>query len=63
MEYNVFGIFTASKFLGKFEANSPEEAEEMAANAATNHAQLCHQCAREVELEDYSASTFQVEEA
>lgn len=60
-KYHVYGIFSASKYLGEFEANSQEEAEEMAAESPGNYASLCHQCAKEVSLSDCSATAFEVE--
>jgi hypothetical protein len=60
-KYRVYGIWTASKLLGVFEAANPVEAEDMAAESKSNYASLCHQCSGEVELNDYSAERFEVE--
>jgi hypothetical protein len=60
-KFNIYGIWTASKFIGEFEAETEEEAVEMAANSEENHVCLCHQCANQVELDEYSAQEFQVE--
>lgn len=60
-KYAVYGVMTGSKFLGEFEANSPEEAKEMAANSEQNNVCLCHQCADEIELNEFSFQDFQVE--
>ena len=54
MKYKVYGIMTASVLLGEYEANSKEEAEEMAENDKTAdwYPTLCHQCADDIELSD-----------
>lgn len=46
-KYRVSGQVTGSKYLGVFEANTPEEAEEIAIEQ--NGISLCHQCAGECE--------------
>lgn len=61
-KYRVYGIWTASKVIGEYEADSQEEAEQMALNDNNNHASLCHHCAHEIELSDYTAQEFEVEE-
>lgn len=63
MKFRVYGIATGSKYLGEFEADSEEQAKEMAANSDENHICLCHQCARELEVDDFSFQQFQVEKA
>lgn len=60
--YRIHGIWTASKCLGEFEADTPEEAIALAENSEENYAVLCHQCANEIELNDYSAERFEAEE-
>lgn len=60
-KYRVYGIFTATKFLGEFDADSEEAAEDMAADCDKNHASLCHQCTSDIELDDIMASRFFVE--
>jgi hypothetical protein len=62
-KYRVYATFTASKYLGEFEAETKEQAEEMASESDANYASLCHQCSNEVELNDSAASEFYVEEA
>ena len=54
-KFSVIGIFTASKHLGVFEAETEQEAIQMALGSANNNATLCCQCSDEVELDDYSA--------
>lgn len=56
--YSVVGHVSASKWLGYFEANSPEEAVEMALDSQDAHVSVCHQCADEIsdpEIEDATA--------
>ncbi|GAA0005248.1 hypothetical protein [Bradyrhizobium elkanii] len=43
-QYSVFGTVTASKFMGRFWANSKEEAIAMAEKSENNFVSLCHQC-------------------
>lgn len=45
----VSGVVVGSKYLGEFEANTAEEAVEMALNGPTAYVSLCHQCASECE--------------
>lgn len=47
-KYRVSASVTGSKFLGVFEADSPEEAEKKAVDK-NGHVSLCHQCASECE--------------
>ena len=61
MKYRVYGIWTGSKFLGEFEANSEEGAIDMAAESEANYVGLCHQCAHELEVDEPFAQEFQVE--
>lgn len=61
-KFAVYGIAHGSKFLGEFEADTEEEAKEMAANSAENHICLCHQCSSEIEIDDFSFQEFQAEE-
>lgn len=47
-KYRVYGAVTGSKYLGEYEADSPEEAEEMALNKE-GHVCFCHQCSDQCE--------------
>lgn len=51
-KYRVYGIATASKFLGEFEADSAEEAAQMAQEHGEYHIGMCHQCAHQVDIGD-----------
>jgi hypothetical protein len=62
-KFRVYGIFTGSKFLGEFEADTEDEAIDAASMSDENHVCLCHQCADDLELNDYSAQDFQAEKA
>lgn len=62
-KYAVYGIATGSKFLGEFEADTPDQAQEMAERSDANSICLCHQCANEIEMDDFSFGQFQVEPA
>ncbi|MAK54693.1 MAG: hypothetical protein CML17_02380 [Pusillimonas sp.] len=52
--FRVYGVATASKFIGEYEASTKEEAIEMAENddGADFYGSLCHQCASEFEVGD-----------
>lgn len=47
--YSIYGSVCGSKYLGDFEANTPEEAKDMALNSEAATVSLCHQCADECE--------------
>lgn len=47
-KYDVYGEVQGTKYLGEYEAESPEEAEEMAMEAEGS-VRLCHQCHNECE--------------
>lgn len=47
-KYYVYGAVSASKFIGEFEANSAEEAEQMAWDSGEVYASVCHQCSDDV---------------
>ncbi len=53
-KYRVYGIMTASVLIGEYEAESEEEALDMADEdrEANWNPTLCHRCADEVELGD-----------
>ncbi|MCS3449951.1 hypothetical protein M2222_001226 [Bradyrhizobium elkanii] len=48
-QYSVVGCVTASKYMGRFWANSKEEAIELAQKSDNNFVSLCHQCSDECE--------------
>ncbi len=52
-KYRVYGIMTATKFLGVFEADTKEQAQEHGLSSTKNHVSLCHQCSDELSLDDY----------
>ena len=53
-KYNVYGIVSASVHIGTYEAESKEQAEDMANNdkEANWYPSLCHQCSGELEIGD-----------
>ncbi len=53
-KYTVMGIMSASVILGEYEAESKEQAEEMAEqdDSADWTPTLCHHCSDEIELND-----------
>lgn len=61
-KYRVYGVMSVTKYFGEIEAPTQNEAVEIAENSDENHASLCHQCSRELELDDYSFQKFEVEE-
>lgn len=50
--YAVYGIISASKFIGEFEADSKDEAIAKAQAEGDYHVSICHQCAREIDMGD-----------
>lgn len=46
-KYLVYGVITATTYIGEYEANSKEEAKEMAWNDAS--VSVCHQCSKNIE--------------
>ena len=61
MKYNVYAHVVGSKFLGTFEAETPEQAEQMALdnNGSVN---ICHHCAEEIEDAEIDSVTSEIEE-
>jgi len=53
-KYRVYGIASASTVIGEYEAESEQEAADMAANDqnADYDLGLCYQCSRKVEIGD-----------
>jgi hypothetical protein len=50
-KFTVVGLISASKTIGTYEAETKEEAIEMAMDDNGNHyISLCHQCSREVDI-------------
>lgn len=47
--FKVYGVVTGSKYLGEFEANSKEEAEELALQSNEAYVSLCCECSDECE--------------
>lgn len=48
-KYNVYGTVTGGKYLGEFEADTPDAAKDMAMASDANSVCLCHQCNSECE--------------
>lgn len=46
-KFSVFGVVSATKYIGEYEAETKEEAEQMAWDDA--YVSICHQCSSEVE--------------
>lgn len=59
-KYRVYGKVEGTKYLGTFEANSKEEAENMAGDSEEAYVCLCHACSSE--CEDAEITTFTAEE-
>lgn len=55
MKYNVTATVVGSKYLGEFEADSPDEAAEMARNSTAASIGFCHQCAEHCEDPEVTA--------
>lgn len=61
--YLVYGVVTGLKYLGTFEAETPEAAEDQAIKECGDQlsAHLCHQCGEKIDL-DPDITEFKVEE-
>jgi len=62
-KFRVYGIITGTKYLGEFEAETADEAEDKASSSEANAVSLCHQCSGEFDLDEHCAGSFIVEEA
>ncbi len=51
-KYRVYGIMTASKFLGEVEAETLKEAIEKGWESKEFHGSSCYQCSAEIDLGD-----------
>lgn len=47
-KYEVYGVIRTSKFIGEFEAENKDEAEQMAWDSDEAYISLCHHCSNEV---------------
>lgn len=63
MKYQVYGIVTATKFLGEFEAVSEADAIAMGLDSEANRVSLCHQCSGEFSLDENCCNDGFAEEA
>ncbi|MHA6530211.1 hypothetical protein [Paenibacillus sp. BAC0078] len=48
-KFRIYGRVIATKYIGEFEAESKEQAEEMAWKSDEAYVSLCHQCSGEAE--------------
>lgn len=61
-KYNVYSMATASIFLGEFEAETEEQAIELAVKENPPHVSLCHQCSGEIEIGDFYQEEAEISE-
>lgn len=59
-KFRVYGKVVATKYIGEFEAETKEQAEEMAWKSEETYISLCHQCTSEAE--DPEIHELEVEE-
>lgn len=52
-KFAVYGVATASKFLGYFEAENEQQAKEMASESDEYYISLCHHCSRGLDIGDF----------
>ena len=57
MLYKVYGVVTGSKYLGEFEADTAEEAVDLALESDEACCCLCHACSRECEDPSIESAT------
>jgi len=48
-KYKVYGIVTGMKYIGEFEANNKEEAEQMAWDSENGYVSICYHCSKEID--------------
>lgn len=58
-KYRVYAKVSGSKYLGEFEAATPEEAEQLALESDEAAICLCHQCAGECESAEVEEVTVE----
>ncbi len=51
-KYRVYAVIDATKYVGEFEAENEENAEDLAWDNGDFHVSICHHCASEVEIGD-----------
>ena len=61
-KFAVYGKVVGSKFLGVFEAETAEQAEEMALNSDAAYVSICHQCSSQIEEANIEEVTSEIEE-
>ncbi|MDR9792732.1 hypothetical protein ACTHHL_04595 [Aeribacillus composti] len=48
-KYQVYGVVTGTKYIGEFEANNKEEAEQIAWDSENSHVSICYHCSKEID--------------
>ncbi|GKV69839.1 hypothetical protein NCCP2716_27580 [Sporosarcina sp. NCCP-2716] len=61
-KYSIYGVVIGTKYIGEFEADSKEEAEEMAWEHDNASVSLCHHCAGK-EIDEPEIDRLVVEES
>lgn len=61
-KWSVTGVVVGSKYLGVFEAETKEEAEQMALESEKAYCSLCHQCTDECEDPEIDRCVAELEE-
>jgi len=59
-KFAVYAIYTASKYIGEFEADDKEAAIDRAVEDGDEYVSLCWECSKEIELNDMAR--FEAEE-
>lgn len=58
--WNVYGVVTGSKYLGEYQAETKEEAEDMALRDNGGGVSLCHRCS--THIDDPAVESAEAEE-
>ena len=61
-KYRGYGRIAGTIYFDEVEAKDAEEARDLFEVSEQNHVCLCHQCANEIELNEWSAQEIEVEE-
>ena len=61
-KWSAYGVVTGTKYIGTFEAETQEEAEEMALNSPRASVSVCYQCSDEVGDSEIAEVVMQLEE-
>lgn len=62
MKYGVYARIVGSKYIGTFEADSPQQARDKAFASNATHISFCHQCSEECEDPEIERLDVEIED-